>query len=92
MPTAGNECRIFFRKWRKLDLRGDYPPAGTPAAVAQKLELAMKATIDLPEVKAKLLEMGLEPSYLPGTKVKAMTVNEIAYWRNVAKTSSIHLD
>lgn len=71
---------------------GLYAPAGTPAAVAQKLELAMKATIDLPEVKAKLLEMGLEPSYLPGTKVKAMTVNEIAYWRNVAKTSSIHLD
>lgn len=42
---------------------GFYLPASTPDAAAARLESALKAVVDEPNVQAKLLEMGNRPSF-----------------------------
>ena len=71
---------------------GFYTAAGTPKAITERLESALKAAVALPEVQKKMLEMGLEPIYLPGEAVRAMTIREIAHWRKVAETAHITIE
>lgn len=71
---------------------GLYAAAGTPKAITDRLEQTLKVVLELPDVQAKMLEMGLEPRYLPGEVVRAMTIKEVEQWRKVAKTASIKLD
>lgn len=71
---------------------GLYAPAGTPKPIADRIEAALKATLELPEVRGKVQEMGLQPAYLAGDAVREMTAREIEQWRGVAQASSIRLD
>lgn len=71
---------------------GLYAPAGTPKRVAALLESALKATLEMPEVRAKIQEWGLQPAYLPGEQVLEMTAREIEQWHRVAEAASIRLD
>lgn len=71
---------------------GLYAPAGTPKAIADRIEAALKSALDLPDVKSKMLEMGIQPAFLPGETVYEMTAREIDLWRKLAETASIKLD
>lgn len=69
-----------------------YAPAGTPRPIVDKLADALKATVDLPDVRTRLLELGIQPAFLPGDTVQEMTVREIDAWKRVAQDASISLD
>lgn len=71
---------------------GLYAPAGTPKQATEKIEKALKDTLEMPDVRARMLEMGLQPAFLPGATVREMTEREIAEWKRVADASSIQLD
>lgn len=67
-------------------------PAGVPKEIVQKLESALEQTLKLPQVQQKILDLGLEPQFLSGQQVKAMTQNEIKAWAQVANQAHIKLD
>lgn len=69
-----------------------YAPAATPKPIVAKLSDALKAALDLPEVKARLLELGVQPDYRPGNEVQAATAREIESWRRVAQEASIRME
>lgn len=69
-----------------------YAPAGTPKPVADKLEGALRKTLEMPDVQARIVELGLKPEYAPSGEVRALTEREIAYWKKVAEASAIRLD
>lgn len=71
---------------------GLYAPAGTPKPITDRIEAALKATLDLSDVKEKIAGWGLQPAYLPGSQVREMTEREIAQWRQVAEAAAIKLD
>lgn len=71
---------------------GLYAPVGTSKTITDRIEGALKATMELADVKSKMLEMGLQPAFIPGDVVREMTVREIEHWRRVAATGSIQLD
>lgn len=71
---------------------GLHAPAGSPKAITDKIEAALKATLEMPDVKTKIQDWGLQPAYLPGDVVLEMTVREIEQWRRVAEGSNIKLD
>ena len=71
---------------------GVYAPAGTPKPIVDKLSGALKAALDLPEVRAQLLDMGIQPAFLAGDAVQEMTAREIETWKAVAQAASITMD
>lgn len=69
-----------------------YAPAGTPKAIVDKLTRAMQQVTDMPEVKAKLLEYGVNVDFLTGEHYRERLVTGIPQWREIATKSNIHVE
>lgn len=66
---------------------GAYVPAGTPPAVAQRLERALLAAIAQPQMQAQLARVGLEPTGLQGAAAGRQLSTERTYWRPIVEAS-----
>ncbi|VTU28961.1 Argininosuccinate lyase [Variovorax sp. PBS-H4] len=68
---------------------GMLAPAGTPAAVVQRLNTEINKIVAGPEMKAFLLREGAEPAGLTPAQFAAQIQREIPYWQKVAKEAGI---
>jgi tripartite-type tricarboxylate transporter receptor subunit TctC len=69
-----------------------FAPAGVPKPIVDKLSGELiKAVLD-PEVKAKLLAMGVEPGGMPPDELAAFQQAEVTKWAKVIKAANIKLD
>jgi tripartite-type tricarboxylate transporter receptor subunit TctC len=68
---------------------GMLAPAGTPAAVVQRLNSEINKIVEGPEMKAFLLREGAEPAGLTPAQFAAQIQREIPYWQKVAKDTGI---
>jgi len=66
-----------------------FAPAATPRPIVDKLAAALKATLDMPEVKARLLEMGISAAFVGGDELLTMTARDIEGWKAIAKQAGI---
>ena len=66
-----------------------YAPAATPKPIVDKLAAALKATVEMPDVKARLLEMGISAAYVAGDELREATARDIEGWKAVAKQAGI---
>jgi tripartite-type tricarboxylate transporter receptor subunit TctC len=66
-----------------------YAPAATPKPIVDKLAAALKATVEMPDVKARLLEMGISAAYVAGDELREATARDIEAWKAVAKQAGI---
>lgn len=84
------EAGIEFSGQRMGALRWAlYAPAGTPEPVVAKLAAALKSTVEMPDVKARLLDMGITAAFVAGPELNEMTARDIAAWKAVAKEARI---
>lgn len=69
-----------------------YAPAGTPAAVLQRLNQEVEKILAQPEVKARLDTLGLQ--HQPNTPAQLQDFNrqELAKWARVAREGKVTLD
>ena len=71
---------------------GIFVPAKTPDAVVQKLALAIQHFIARPETQARFDKDGIEPVGNGPDAFLAEIVEELAQWRELAKTTKITVD
>ena len=71
---------------------GIFVPAKTPDAVVQKLALAIQRFIARPETQARFDKDGIEPVGNGPDAFLAEIVEELAQWRELAKTTKITVD
>jgi tripartite-type tricarboxylate transporter receptor subunit TctC len=71
---------------------GIFVPAKTPDAVVQKLALAIQRFVARPETQARFDKDGIEPVGNGPDAFKAEIVEELAQWRELAKTTKITVD
>ena len=71
---------------------GIVAPAGTPAAVLDKLASAARRAVARPEVQARFDKDGVEPVGSGGPEFKAQIAREIAQWRELAKQAEIKIE
>lgn len=69
-----------------------YAPAGTPRPIVDKLAGALRSTLDLPDVKARLLELGISAAFVGGDELRDMTAKDIEAWKQVAAEAKIAND
>lgn len=66
-----------------------YAPAATPKPIVDKLSAALKQVVEMPDVKARLLELGITSAFVGGDELRTMTAADIESWKQIAKAASI---
>jgi tripartite-type tricarboxylate transporter receptor subunit TctC len=64
-------------------MTGVFVPGGTPKAIVDKLQSEISAIVNSPDVKARLLELGIEASGNSQAEFAAYVRDEVAKWRKV---------
>jgi tripartite-type tricarboxylate transporter receptor subunit TctC len=67
-------------------------PAGMPAPVADRLNAALVAALNTPELANRLRDLGAEPNRMTRADYTAMVVSDVARWADVAKAANIKAD
>jgi tripartite-type tricarboxylate transporter receptor subunit TctC len=67
-------------------------PAGTPAAVVNKLHAAFAAALNAPEIKERLTTIGVEPVGGSKEEFKTYLAGERKKWAQVISTAKIKAD
>ena len=69
-----------------------FVPAGTPPEVVKRLEQALIAAVQQPQVKAQLARGGLEATGLPGATLARMLETERTFWQPLVQASGFRSD
>ncbi len=84
-PLSATHPGLVITNWH-----GVLAPARTPEAVCDKLAAEMKKIHDDPEVKQKLLSVGLEPNWIPGTELTRRIAADLKKWHDLMTVAGIH--
>ena len=67
-------------------------PAGTPAAVVQKLQAEVARILKLPDVRERMAQLGIEPEGGPTEDFARTIATEIPLWAGVARANNIRAE
>ena len=67
-------------------------PAGVPAPILNTLNAAVVKTVNMPEVRDRLLQNAVEPAPSSREELAAFIKNEISKWKKVAQSAGISVD
>jgi tripartite-type tricarboxylate transporter receptor subunit TctC len=72
--------------------QGIFAPAGVPKPIVDKLSGELIKTVNDPEIRAKLVEQGIEPGGMSPAELAAFQKAEVEKWARVVKAANIKLD
>jgi tripartite-type tricarboxylate transporter receptor subunit TctC len=64
-------------------------PAGTPKPIVDLLQAEIARIVHLPDVKDKMLTLGLEPGGMSSAEFAAYVKSDIAKWKKVITDAKI---
>jgi tripartite-type tricarboxylate transporter receptor subunit TctC len=64
-------------------------PAGTPPVIIQKLQAEVARIVKLPDVRERMLQLGIEPESSTPEEFGRLIATEIPLWQGVAKANNI---
>lgn len=78
-----------FPGFEAIGWNGIVAPAGTPAAIVNKLNQAINAAVTSPDVQAKYAKQGVEADPMPPEAFGKMIRDEVAKWGEVVKKAGV---
>ncbi|MDS1140247.1 tripartite tricarboxylate transporter substrate binding protein [Pusillimonas sp. SM2304] len=88
VPTVSEKIPGFVTgSWQ-----GVLAPAGTPAAIVEKLNTEMAKIIKMPDVQEKLLTLGAEPMDMTTAEFNTWMHTQVANWAVVVKEAGIKIE
>jgi len=91
MPTVPTVSESGLKDFEAVYWLGIFAPARTPQPIVDKLYSQLKASLDDPAIKAKLLEQGNVAQALPPAEFAKVLDGDIARYRKVIETAKIEL-
>jgi tripartite-type tricarboxylate transporter receptor subunit TctC len=85
LPTIGE----FVPGYEASTYNGIGTPRGTPAAVIEKLNVEITGSITDPQMKARLIGLGVEPFALAPAEAQKFVADDTAKWAKVIKFANI---
>jgi tripartite-type tricarboxylate transporter receptor subunit TctC len=76
-----------FNSWYSV-----HAPAGTPAAIVNRLRSDLAAVLAMPDVQAQVQKLGVEPLRMTGEQIAAFERSEYDKWGQVIRQANIRLD
>jgi len=92
LPEVPTMAEAGLQGFEIVSWQGIFAPAGTPAPIVDQLAAAVGQILREPEVKAKLLGLGLEPSTMTQPQFAAFQKAEVAKWAKLIKAANIKVD
>lgn len=92
LPTVPTLMELGYTDTEAVAWQGLVAPASTPAAIVQKLGSEMQKAINTPSVKARLLELGLEPVASDAAGMAAQWSHDTNLWPKLIRQRGISLD
>ena len=69
-----------------------YAPAGTPRPIVDKLSDALRQSLEMPDVRERLLSFGVKVEFLGTEPFRKVLADGIQQWREIARKSDIVID
>jgi tripartite-type tricarboxylate transporter receptor subunit TctC len=90
-PTAPDVPAVSetLKGFEATSWHGVFVPAGTPRPVVDKLNAEVRRIMELPDVQAKLKEIGAVPSPMSPEQFQEFIKTERAKWGDVVKTAGV---
>jgi tripartite-type tricarboxylate transporter receptor subunit TctC len=66
-----------------------FAPKGVPAEVVEKINAGLKEVLAMPDIKARLLELGIEAKHSTPQEIQDRLKNDIAKWSKVIEQAGI---
>jgi tripartite-type tricarboxylate transporter receptor subunit TctC len=71
---------------------GVLAPAGTPKDVVAKLSDALRQTLETPDIRARRVQQGADPAFLPADAFAGYLAAQMPVWAKAVKDSATKLD
>jgi tripartite-type tricarboxylate transporter receptor subunit TctC len=71
---------------------GFFVPANTPAAIVNRLNAEISQVVALPEVRERLVALGMEPQISSAAEFNDYVRKEVNMWSKIISTTGITLD
>lgn len=92
LPNVPTIAETVIPGFEAYEWNGMFVPAGTPAAVSDKLQKAVSDVLHEPDVKKRLAELGAQPVGSTPTEFATYLKKEDAKWGEVVRKGNIRLD
>jgi tripartite-type tricarboxylate transporter receptor subunit TctC len=89
LPNVPTAVESGFKDYKVTSWNGISAPAGTPAAVVERLNKEINAIVAMPDVKQKLLDLGVEARGSTPQALGQLLVAEIDKWKQVVERAKI---
>jgi len=89
LPDVPTLSELGVRNFEMQSWQGVFVPTGTPEHIVQKLGDTLSEILKTPEVREKLLLIGVEPSAIRGSAFRDFQANEIAKWSKVLQDAGV---
>jgi tripartite-type tricarboxylate transporter receptor subunit TctC len=91
-PDVPTMAEAGFKGHESVTITGMLVPAGTPAPVVKKLFAEAKRIMHLPDVTAKVLDMGADVIVSTPEEFTAQIKHEVVKWTKIIKASNIKVE
>ena len=89
LPNVPTAVESGLKDYKVTSWNGISAPAGTPAAVVERLNKEINAIVAMPDVKQKLLDLGVEARGSTPQALGQLLVAEIDKWKQVVLRAKI---
>jgi len=91
-PDVPTMAEVGFKGHESVTITGMLVPAGTPAAIVKRLYAEANRIMHLPDVSAKVLDMGAEVIVSTPEQFTTQIRQEVPKWTKVIKASNIKVE
>ena len=89
LPSVPTVIESGFPSYSVSSWNGIAAPVGTPSAIIERLNREINAVVAMPDVKQKLLELGVDARAGSPDALKQLLVGEIERWKTVVERARI---
>ena len=92
LPDTPTLIESGLKDFDVVGFYGVLAPAATPRAVVEKLAAALKATLETPDIRSRMVAQGADPAYLGPDDFTRFLAAEMPKWAKAVKESGARLD
>ena len=92
LPDVPTMAEAGVKNFEVVGFYGILAPAKTPKDIVAKLSEAFRVTLESPEVKTRMVQLGADPAFLGSDAFTAFLKIESERWAKVVKAAGVKLD
>ena len=92
LPEVPTMAELGFKTFAITNWYGIVAPAGTPAAIVEKLHAELAKIVQLPDVARQLAELGVRREQMSPEQFAQFIRGEDAKYREIARRTGVHME